>query len=81
MGKCEDLKDHVYDAGGTRGTLDLFRTTTQEIGEYIAGRYQDAGEFRLGLIDGALPALIAPAAPDMADPVQVEMWKLDIKEH
>ena len=77
-GKCEELKLFVYDATGIRGSTDLFRTTTQEIGEYIASHYDDAGEFRLGLLEGALPALAAPANPDPADPVAVEIWKMDL---
>jgi len=41
-GKCDDLKDSVYDimAGG-----DTFAQTTREIVEFIVRKYIDAREF------------------------------------
>jgi hypothetical protein len=36
VGKCEDLKGHVYDVTPGKSGFDAFAKTTREIGEYIA---------------------------------------------
>ena len=61
-GKCPDIQG-VYDVGLPHSNQDLFITTTKEIAEYVAGKFENAGEFRLGLVNLQLPPLVLPAPP------------------
>ena len=45
QGRCDDLKDHVYDSSGSRLSKKLFTRTTKAIGEYVACEYTGADEF------------------------------------
>jgi hypothetical protein len=86
-GRCEDLNDALYDV--TTGK-ETFLKTTRTIAEYISHTYKDAGEFRLAMITQVLPTLVEPpfpvaplgaqagAGPNFMD---IERWKIDIKEH
>jgi hypothetical protein len=48
-GKCEDIKEHVYDVTLGKSGFDVFAKTTREIGEYIARTVKDGGEFRTAM--------------------------------
>jgi hypothetical protein len=45
VGKCSDIKDHVFDVSPGKNGFDIFAITTREIGEYIARTVKDGGEF------------------------------------
>ena len=62
-GRCQDLKKHAYDISQVASNYELFANTTRAIGEYASTSYENAGEFRNGLVDLELPALIAPVPP------------------
>ena len=80
-GKCEKIKSHVYDVSHVPDSYELFNSTTEAIGEYVATEYEYAGDYRRGLPDLAMPTIVAPHNPDPADVVAVELWKMDLKEH
>ena len=65
IGKCEDIKEHVYDAIPGRNGFDVFVKTTREIGEYIAPSIKDGGESRVALDpeDLGFTTLTAPIDP------------------
>jgi hypothetical protein len=78
-GKCEDLKNNTYDVIAGK---DTFLKTTREIAEYVGCTFDDAGEFRTGLVDMKLPELIEPVAPSKdASFAELEKWRLAIKRH
>mmetsp|Transcript_24339 Transcript_24339/g.36098 ORF Transcript_24339/g.36098 Transcript_24339/m.36098 type:complete len:214 (+) Transcript_24339:1120-1761(+) len=79
-GKCEDLKKHVYDVAPVQNSYDLFGTTTKAIGKHVATKYEDAADFRTGLVELRLPVLVQPANPPLDDPIALELWKIDIRE-
>jgi hypothetical protein len=56
---------------------DSFAKTTREISEYVGHEFDDAGEFRTGMVELQLRPLDEPAPP--ADPgqmVEFELWKM-----
>ena len=59
----EGLEDAVYDSGLPNSSQDLFTTTTERIGEYVAKTYEHVGEFRTGLMNLSFPALEKPRDP------------------
>ena len=63
-GKCDELGSHVYDIADTGENKELFATTTREIAEYVARTYDNASEFRLGLVNTELETIVAPEALD-----------------
>jgi len=78
-GGCDDLKGIVYDVTSGKET---FLSTTRKVAEYVSRQYDDAGEFRTGMIDQVLPPLSMPADPlDPASMVQVEMWKIALRSY
>jgi hypothetical protein len=46
-GKCEEIKQHVYDVIPGKNGFDVFAKPTTEIGEHIARTVPNAGEFTL----------------------------------
>ena len=48
QGKCADLKSAVYDVTAGR---DTFTKTARDIAEYVGREYDDAGEFRTGMVN------------------------------
>mmetsp|Transcript_122229 Transcript_122229/g.340832 ORF Transcript_122229/g.340832 Transcript_122229/m.340832 type:complete len:124 (-) Transcript_122229:349-720(-) len=60
-GKCDDLKNYVYEISSSHRTTETFMRTTREIAEYIGREFDDAGDFRTGLVEMNLPALREPA--------------------
>jgi hypothetical protein len=63
QGKISDLEGHVYDVK-TNDPTKIFQKTTEEIAEYVARTFSDAGEYHLGLIELSLPDTSPPADPD-----------------
>ena len=46
-GKCDDLKGAVYDVAAG---WDTFMKTTRSIAEYVGQSYDDASDFRTGVV-------------------------------
>ena len=65
-GKCEDIKEYVYDSVPGKNGFDVFVKTTREISEYIARTVKDAGEFRVAL-DPEVLAFTPLTEPTLAD--------------
>ena len=63
-GRCEELKEHVYDSSSSRLSNELFTRTTKEITEYVTHKYSGAGDFHTGLINMAFQLLTSPPPPD-----------------
>lgn len=82
-GKCTTIKEHVYDTGMPNSNQDLFATTTNEIAEYVAREYENAGEFRNGLPALKMPALAEPEEPSGENPSvrQLEVFKLKLRQY
>ena len=59
----EGLEDAVYDCGLPNSSQDLFTTTTERIGEYVAKTYDHAEEFWTGLMNLSFPILEKPCDP------------------
>ena len=59
----EGLEDAVYDSGLPNSSQDLFTTTTERIGEYVARTYEHAGEFQTGLVNLSFPILVKHPDP------------------
>ena len=57
------LEDVVYDCGLPNSSQDLFTTTTERIGEYVAKTYEHVGEFQTGLMNLSFPILEKPRDP------------------
>ena len=73
-GECDDLKGAVYDVAAGR---DTFMKTTRSIAEYVGRSYDDASDFRTGMVNLELPTVDAPEdPPDSAGAVRLELWKL-----
>jgi hypothetical protein len=73
-GKCANLKNSVYDVVTGK---DTFAKTTREIAEYVGREFDDAGEFRTGMVEMQLRPLDEPVPP--ANPnqmVEFELWKM-----
>jgi hypothetical protein len=71
QGACDAIKNSVYDVISGR---DTFVRTTREIDEYIGWEYEEAREFRTGMVEMRLPELVEPALPgENVTAVQVEL--------
>jgi hypothetical protein len=83
-GKCEDIKDHIYDVTPGKSGFDAFAKTTREIGEYIARTVKDAGEFRTAMDPENLgfSPLVPPADPtDVGNLLLLKRWELAFKTY
>ncbi|MDA3875509.1 MAG: hypothetical protein PF483_00315, partial [Halothiobacillus sp.] len=83
-GKCADLKGHVYDLSSATGKIrETFQKTTREIAEYIGREFDDAGDFRTGLVELNLPGLIEPVMPQDPDANRgaFEKWKFSYSRY
>ncbi|KAG7353502.1 hypothetical protein IV203_002857 [Nitzschia inconspicua] len=81
QGNCKDLAGHLYILDGEE---DLFIKTTRAIGEYIAARFKDAGEFRLAMDPENLgfEELEEPKDPDdSAYGVVLKCWEIALKSY
>lgn len=90
-GKCEAIEEYVYDVGLPTSNQELYSNTTKNIAEYIARTYDDAGEFRNGLMKLKLPEINKPELNDFGkkgkddkiviDEGSREEWKEEIKSY
>jgi hypothetical protein len=70
----QELKGAVYDVAAGK---DTFSETTRKVAEYVSRQYDDAGEFRTGMVQLELEPLVEPTAPaDNATAVKMELWKM-----
>jgi hypothetical protein len=84
VGKCEDLKGHVYDVTPGKSGFDAFAKTTREIGEYIARTVKDASEFRSAMDPenlGFATLAIPPDPDDLTNVLMMEQWKMAYKHY
>jgi hypothetical protein len=72
-GKCADIKTSVYDVVSAK---DSFAKMTHEITEYVGREFDDAGEFRTGMVEMRLPTIDEPAPPADGTPMSFELWKM-----
>jgi hypothetical protein len=72
-GKCTEIKNSVYDVVSGK---DTFAKTTREIAEYVGREFNDAGEFRTGMVEMRLPPLTEPSPPAVDTPINFELWKM-----
>jgi hypothetical protein len=82
VGKCEDIKEHVYDVTPGKSGFDVFAKTTREIGEYIARSVKDGGEFRTAMDpeDLGFSILVPPVDPtNINNMMQVKRWEIAYK--
>ena len=72
-GKCTKIKNSIYDVVSGK---DTFVKTTEEIAKYAGCEFDDAGEFRTGMVEMRLPPLTEPppAADDTA--INFKLWKM-----
>lgn len=66
-GAVPELADYVFDSNKPNSSQDLFKTTVRGIAEDVATKYDNAGEFRLGMIEMTLPDLTEPSPPSDAN--------------
>jgi hypothetical protein len=64
-GKCEEIKQHVYDVIPGKNRFNVFAKTNTKIGEYITHTVPNAGEFSLVMrpSDLGFPVIPAPLMP------------------
>ena len=55
---------------------DTFAKTTREIAEYVGHEFDDAGEFRTGMVEMRLVPLTEPAPPTDDNQIRFELWKM-----
>jgi hypothetical protein len=83
VGKCDEIKEHVYDVGPTK-SLDLFAKTTREIGEYLACTIKNRTEFRTAFDpkDLGFDTIVQPPDPvDINNPVLIKHWEFAYKTY
>jgi len=80
VGRCEELKDYVYDLVGSR-SADSYTKTTKEIAEYVGSHYSNGGDARLAVMHLKMPSLEKPKAPPKdADATDMKIWEEEVKE-
>ena len=80
-GQEPSLKGFIYDFTGEH-LPDQFIKTMREIKNYVRRMYQKyTADFVQAVEDLELTDPNPPVAPDATDPLAVEIWKLEIKEH
>ena len=83
IGKCDEIKQHVYDVSPGNG-FDTFAKTTREIGEHIARTVKNAGEFRTAMDPEkfGFAKLVVPADPiDPTNVMEVKKWEVSFKKY
>jgi hypothetical protein len=79
MGKCEEIKAHVFDATPGKNRFDVFAKTTCKIGEYMARNVKDGGEFRVAFDPENLSFSIIAPPPDpcnVHNPMEIKRWEI-----
>jgi hypothetical protein len=72
-GKCSKIKTSVYDVVSGK---DTFAKMTREITEYVGREFDDAREFRTGMVEMRLAALVELAPLEDNTPMNFELWKM-----
>jgi hypothetical protein len=72
-GKCSEIKTSLYDVVSGK---DTFAKMTREIAEYVGWEFDDTREFRTGMVEMRLAALVEPAPPEDNTPMNFELWKM-----
>ena len=83
MGKCSDIKEHVYDVNAGKSGFDVFVRTTREIAEYVSSNLKDASEFRTAMDPDTLAFIPLRAPEDLAADATlmgIEKWKIAYKD-
>jgi hypothetical protein len=83
-GKCEEIKQHVYDVVPWKNGFDVFAKTTTEIGKYIARNVPNASKFTLIMRLDELGFPVIPAPPLLAvrnDLIKLEVWHIANKQY
>jgi hypothetical protein len=79
VGKCADIKEHVYNIGPTR-SIDLFAKTTRDIGKYLACTIKNGNAFNPE--DLGFETIVQPPEPDdLANPLMVKWWEFAYKTY
>jgi hypothetical protein len=80
-GREPTLKGYVYDFTGER-MPDQFIKTTKEIKNYVGRTYvKYTADLVQAVEDLVIQDPVAPADPDPANQLAVEVWKMELKEH
>lgn len=80
-GREPSLKGFIYDCVGERNP-DQYIKTTKEITNYVGRTYTKyTGAFMMAVCDLYLADPTRPTDPDPTNVLQVELWRLAIKEH
>ena len=80
-GREPTLKGYVYDFTGER-MPDQFIKTTKEIKNYVGRTYTKyTADLVQAVEDLVIQDPVAPADPDLANQLAVEVWKMELKEH
>ena len=84
VGKCEDIKEHVYDVTPGKSGFNVFAKTTRKVGKYIARTIKDGSDFCTAMDpeDLGFAILAPPADPiDENNTMQVKRWEIAYKTH
>jgi hypothetical protein len=79
MGKCEEIKAHVFDVTPGKNRFDIFAKTTCKIGEYMARNVKDSREFCVALDPENLSFSIIAPPPDpynVHNPMEIKRWEI-----
>jgi hypothetical protein len=78
VGKCEEIKNSVYDVTPGSSGFDSFARTTRDITLHIASTLKLAGEFCTMMDPESLgfPVLVAPADPDINNFMEIKRWEV-----
>jgi hypothetical protein len=80
-GREPTLKGHVYDFTGKQ-MPDQYIKTTKEIKNFVGRTYTKfTGDLVQAVEDLSLDNPQAPTDPDPTNPLAVEIWKMELKEH
>lgn len=81
-GRCEELKEHVYDFTNPKDTANSFTTTTEEIAEYVGRNYKQ-GNYIKRAIEQMTPATLAMPADlaQGASETAKEIWRQEISAY
>jgi hypothetical protein len=79
VGKCEEIKTHVFDVTPGKNRFNVFAKTTRKIGEYMARNIKDSREFRVAMDPENLGFSIIAPPPDpcnVHNPMEIQHWEI-----
>jgi hypothetical protein len=82
-GRCDDLKEHIYDYASSHQAADQFCTkTTCEVCKYVGRTYKYGATTKTTLENLAIPTFDEPEDLDAnATRMTVKIWERDVKEY